>query len=215
MRPLRSLRATELVTLEPRSPGGWALTFGVATERRCQVSHKRELVDAGEPVTVASLRIPPRLRDTPELVLDEWPVASRVTVHGRATYVQSVAPILNVGRLVYTEVITGERTDVYGAGGWVVDVTVTSAPRDRWGNPTTPVVTPLSEVVVVSVSSKDDVGTDEPITQAKLYAPPGTAFPASAIVEVLSSPLAGKWRVTGDALLFPDRVEVTLTGRRP
>lgn len=215
MRPLRGLRAPELVTLEPRSGGGWLLAFDEPVQRRCQVRHGREVVpDAHEVVSVATLRIPPRHGDDAVSALDEWPIGSRVTVHGRVAYVEQVTPVLNMGRLAYVEVLTGRRTDAYGAGGWIVDVTLTSAPRDRWGNPTTPVVTTMSEVVVIPVSSADEAGTDEPVMSAKLIAPPGTQVPASAVVDVLSSPLAGRWYVVGDALAFPDRVEVVLAGRR-
>lgn len=211
MRPLRGLRATELVTLEPRSDDGWLLAFDGPVQRRCQVRHGREVVpDAHEVVSVATLRIPPRHGDDAVSALDEWPIGSRVTVHGRVAYVEQVTPALNMGRLAYVEVLTGRRTDAYGAGGWIVDVTLTSAPRDRWGNPTAASTTTLHEVVIIPSSSKDEAGTDEPVTQATLHAPPGSLVPASAVVEVLSSPLAGRWRPVGEALMFPDRVEVGL-----
>lgn len=216
-----SLRhATEVVDLQRRDPAsGWALAFSPATPHRCQVSHVRQLDGDGQGErlerSVAKLGVPPQVNDTPQSVLARWLLSSRVVVHGELTYVVSVQPVLSRGRLVYTQVLTGDRTDLLG-GGWIVDIILQTRPRDRRGDlalPPAPPV-PVSACVITAVSSDEATDlADVATSQARLTAPPGTALDPRTAVTVLSSPLHGRWEVVGEPAARPDRVVALLVRR--
>jgi hypothetical protein len=203
------------VTVEARTGTGWAFAFAGPRRVRCQVSSTARYTDdgSGAPAaeTAAVLAVPPTAGDTPAGVIGRWPLSSRVTVHGRVAFVQSVEPVLNRGRLAYVKVVTGDRTTLFG-GAWPVDVVVHHSPgRDRRGNPVAGVDEPVPGCLVTPGESAEPLDLDEATdTTATLHAPPGVVVEPTASVTVTGSPLAGRWSVAGEPAYHPDRTTVPL-----
>ncbi|WP_435199569.1 hypothetical protein [Janibacter sp. GS2] len=195
-------------------PDGVTTVLAEGTEVRCQAEFTHELVttDEGPLLTgVLKVRVPPRAaRD--ELAI--FTLDSQVTFKGSASWVLSVSPVERAGVISHTLVITGDRADRFG-GAWPVALRVTpSAGRDRWGDPL-PAGQPRDLAGWLKPKS-----TGEPVdfdqsteSTATLYIPGAESIAATDRVDVLDSPMAGRWLVDGDP--HPEGSALAVPLRRP
>lgn len=195
------------------SPDQVTTTLAPAQQVRCQAEFTHELVptDSGPLLTgVLKLRVPPHAaRD--ELTI--FTLDSQVDFKGTTSWVLKVAPVERAGVISHTLVVTGDRADRFG-GAWPVAVTITpTAGRDRWGDPL-PTGSPRSTngwIKPKSTSEAVDFDQSSEST-ATLYLAGNTTIGSTDRVDVLDSPLAGRWLV--DGLPHPDGTALAVPIRR-
>lgn len=182
------------------SPDGVTTALAAAVDVRCQAEFTHQLVasaDEGPLITgVLKLRVPPRA-DRDELAI--FTPDSQVTFKGTTSWVLAVSPVERAGVISHTLVVTGDRADRYG-GAWPVQVRITPSPgRDRYGDPL-----PAGQPRTVPGWLKPG-RTSEPVdfdqaaeTTATLYLAGTQTVTARDRIDILDSPMAGRWGVDGD-----------------
>lgn len=199
-RRIHPRHVTNEVTVHTAAASTGDLTTTLAQPRavRCQAEFTHELVptDTGPLLTgVLKIRVPPRqARDELSIFTPD----SRVDFKGTSSWVLKVAPVERAGVISHTLVITGDRADRYG-GAWPVTVTITpSAGRDRWGDPLPAGAPRQTHGWIKPKSTSEPVDFDQSSeTTATLYLASDVTVASTDRIDVLDSPLAGRWLVDG------------------
>lgn len=214
-RRIHPRHVTNEVTVRTAQPIAGSVTPDLTSPQqvRCQAEFTHELVstDTGPLLTgVLKLRVPPRAaRD--ELAI--FAPDSQVDFKGTTSWVLKVAPVERAGVISHTLVITGDRADRFG-GAWPVTVVITpTSGRDRWGDPLPGGPTTETRAWIKPKTTSEPVDFDQSTeSTALLYLDIAVTVSTTDRVDVLDSPLAGRWLV--DGLPHPDGAALAVPIRR-
>lgn len=200
-RRIHPRHCTETVTVRPWTDDGTLLGRLGAPEdvQRVQVQQSHEIATDGDgprAVTLLEVRVPPRATlDVAALFAPD----SQITYRGSTSFVLTCETVRHRGGVAFTRVIAGDRPSPF-AGSWAVLVRITPSPgRDRWGDPI-PAGAPREVAGSLKPKSTGEPGGFDQTTEstATLYLPGTESVASTDRVDVLDSPLAGRWLVDGD-----------------